>query len=130
MPKVGEVMNVNVLKIDGEKTVDEAVGIMGEKHVGSLIVTLEGTPQGIFTERDLITKILSKGVDMRNVKVKDFMSKPIVTVKPELDVREAARIMAQLHVRRLPAVDEKGRLVGIFTSSDLAMALAKSPLKF
>jgi len=125
-----DVMTKNVLTVDEESSVEEACKVMGEKRVGSLIVTKEGKPVGIFTERDLLSKIILKDVDLKKAKVKDYMSKPLVTVKPETSLREAARIMAQLRVRRLPVLSDEGKLVGIFTSSDLSAALAKYTLSF
>ena len=77
-----------------------------------------------------LSKIILKNVDFKKARVGEYMSKPLVTVKPETSLREAARIMAQLHVRRLPVVDENGKLIGIFTSADLSAALAKYTLSF
>jgi CBS domain-containing protein len=128
MVKVMEVMKKDIVTIDAKKDAWEACRIMGEKHIGSLIVTLEGRPCGIFTERDLISKILPKFHDLGEVAVGEFMSSPLVTIGPDADIKEAAKIMTEMHIRRL-AVFEKGELVGIFTSSDLVTAIAKSPLE-
>lgn len=120
--RVDECMSMNVATIDLESTVEEACKIMGEKHIGSLVVIREGKPYGLFTERDLLSKIILKGFDIKNVKVKDFTSAPIVTINPDTSIREAARIMCEMHIRRLPVIDSKGILAGIFTSADLAGA--------
>ncbi|RJX16474.1 CBS domain-containing protein [Candidatus Bathyarchaeota archaeon] len=129
-PTVKDAMSKNVVTVDAGSTVETACRIMGEKRIGSVIVTKEGKPVGIFTERDLLSKIILRNVDIRDAKVEEFMSKPLITIKPETSLREAARIMAQLHVRRLPVVDVEGRLLGIFTSADLSSALAKYTLTF
>jgi len=128
-PTVKDAMSTRVVSVDAGETVEAACKTMGEKHAGSVIVTMENKPVGIFTERDLLSKIILKNVDLRAAKVGDYMAKPLVTVKPETSLREAARIMAQLHVRRLPVVDEEvGKLLGVFTSADLSSALAKYTL--
>lgn len=121
---VKEVMKKNVITIDAEKTIEEACKIMGEKHIGSLIVTIDNKPCGIFTERDLISKVISKNIDIKKAKVKDFMSSPLIFVRPNIHIREAAKIMVEMHIRRLPVI-ENDNLVGIFTSSDFVEAICK-----
>ena len=129
-PTVKDVMTKNVVTVSFEESVENVCKVMGEKHIGSVVVLREGKPAGIFTERDLLSKIILKNVDLKKAKVGEYMSQPLVTVKPGTSLREAARIMAQLHVRRLPVVDENGKIVGIFTSADLSAALAKYTLSF
>lgn len=121
---VKEVMKKNVITIDAEKTIEEACKIMGEKHIGSLIVTINDKPYGIFTERDLISKVISKNIDIKKAKVKEYMSFPLIFVKPDIHIREAAKIMVEMHIRRLPVI-ENNKLVGIFTSSDFVEAICK-----
>ena len=118
-----------VITIDGEESVTEACRIMGEKHIGSLIVTSKGKPAGIFTERDLLSKVVLERLKLDEMKVKEYMSTPLTFVSPEFDLKEAARIMTQLKIRRLPVMKDE-KLVGILTSSDITSALAKAPLNF
>jgi CBS domain-containing protein len=127
--RVGDFMNREIVIITAEATVEEACKIMGEKHIGSLVVVADNKPIGIFTERDLLSKVILKGHDIKLVKIKEFMSKPLITIKPEFHLREAARIMAELHIKRL-LVMENEKLVGIFTASDLADIISKAPLNF
>lgn len=121
---VREVMKKNVITIDAEKSIEEACKIMGEKHIGSLIVTINNKPCGIFTERDLISKVISKNIDIKKAKIKDFMSSPLIFIKPNFHIKEAAKIMFEMHIRRLPVVEDD-KLVGIFTSSDFIEAICK-----
>lgn len=125
---VKEVMKKNVITIDAEKTIEEACKIMGEKHIGSLIVTIDNKPYGIFTERDLISKVISKNIDIKKAKVKEYMSFPLIFVKPDIHIREAAKIMVEMRIRRLPVI-ENDKLVGIFTSSDFVEAICKYPFE-
>jgi CBS domain-containing protein len=118
-----------VITIDEGESVAKACEIMGEKHIGSLIVSSHGKPIGIFTERDLLSKIILKRLKLDEIKVKDYMSTPLTVISPEFDLKEAARIMSQLKIRRLPVI-EGGKLVGILTSADIIRALAKAPLEF
>ena len=117
-----------VLTIDAEESVAEACRIMGEKHVGSLIVTTRDKPVGIFTERDLLSKIILKRLKLEEIKVKDYMSEPLTVINPEFDLREVAKMMTQLKIRRLPVIEEE-KLVGIVTSSDLIHVMGRDPVK-
>ncbi len=119
--KIGEVMTKNVVMVDYATKVREVCRIMGEKRIGSVIVTREGKPAGIFTERDLLSKVFLKG--SLDDEVGKYMSTPLVVVSPDYDVKESARIMADLKIRRL-VVMEKGEIKGIFTAADLARVLA------
>ncbi len=124
---VRDAMVNDVVSVDAETTLKETCHIMGEKHVGSVIVTKSGKPEGIFTERDLLSKVITKNVDIEMSRVKDYMSAPLTVIRPDYELKEAARAMAQLHIRRLPVV-ENDKLVGIITSSDIVRAIAKDPL--
>lgn len=129
-PKVEDIMQRNVVKVDGESFVSEVCKIMGEKHIGSVLVEVEGKLMGIFTERDLLSKVFLSNINIEKAKVKDYISKPLIVTKPNVSLREAARIMNELHIRRLPVIDDEGKLVGIVTSSDIVSAVAKYGLKF
>ena len=124
-PQVKELMIRNVVTVDCETSVEEACKIMGDRHIGSLIVTKDRKPYGLFTERDLLSKVISKGADLKKLKVKDFTSSPLITIKPETSLFEASRIMSKMHIRRLPVFDTQGRLVGIFTSADVPTGVTK-----
>jgi CBS domain-containing protein len=127
--KIGEVCNRKLVKLEGEKSVLEACKVMGKKRIGSVLVTLKGKPYGIFTERDLLSRVLAEGVDPKKAKLKDYSSAPLITVDENYSVKECARIMSDMGVRRL-LVTSSGKLVGIFTSSDLTRVLSRAPLDF
>ncbi len=126
--KIKDVMQ-KLVSIDGERKVIDACKLMGKRHIGSVLVTLENKPFGIFTERDLLSEVIAKGVDINKVKVKSYASRPLITVSGNYSVRECARIMSDLKIKRL-IVASRGKIKGIFTSSDLARAISKSPLNF
>jgi CBS domain-containing protein len=127
--KIGEVCNRKLIRLEGEKSVLEACRVMGKKRIGSVLVTLKGKPCGIFTERDLLSRVLAEGVDPKRAKLKDYSSAPLITVDENYSVKECARIMSDMGVRRL-LVTSKGKVVGIFTSSDLTRVLSRAPLDF
>lgn len=128
MVTVSEFMSRNLTILDSETSVTEACKLMGEKHIGSVLISQKGVTHSIFTERDLFSRVLALGRDLRSTKVGTCASSPLMTVSPAADVKEAAHIMAEMKVRRLVVVQD-GRPVGIFTSADLAKAVGRSPLE-
>lgn len=73
---VEEIMSKDVTTIEPDNSMAEAAKIMGEKHIGSLVVTVNGKPEAIVTERDLLSTVLAQGKDPKIVKVKEVMSSP------------------------------------------------------
>ncbi len=122
---VRDIMSSEVIKIAPEASMTEAVGIMGGKRIGSLIVTKNDTPIGIVTERDLLSKVLALGKALREVKVENIMSSPLITIGPLVKIKEAAQMMIQKKGRL--AVFDGGKLVGIVTASDLIRSLPLVP---
>ncbi len=112
----------DIVFVEYKTTVLEVCKIMGQKRIGSVIVTRENKPYGIFTERDLVSKVLIEG-DL-NEEVGKYTSTPLITISPEYTVKESAKIMADMGIKRLVIV-ENGEVKGIFTASDLAKIVAK-----
>jgi CBS domain-containing protein len=127
--RIKDVMKKNLVSIDGERKVIDACKLMGKMHIGSVLVTLENKPYGIFTERDLLSKVVAKGLGIKKAKVKNYASHPLITVDGNYSVRECARIMSDMKIERL-IVTSRGKIRGIFTASDLARVISKSPLEF
>jgi CBS domain-containing protein len=125
---VRDFMSQPPLIVDSEMSVADACKLMAEKHIGSILVSHKGVANAIFTERDLVSRVLEEKKDLATVTVGAYASSPLITVSPTTDVKEAARIMAQMKVRRL-AVVRDGKPIGIFTAADLAKAAGKSPLE-
>ncbi len=123
---VRDAMCSELVSVDIETTLRETCRIMGKKHIGSVIVTRKEKPEGIFTERDLLSKVFLEEIDLNNAKVGDHMSKPLTVINADYELKEAAKAMSQLRVRRLPVM-ENGKLLGIITSADIVMAMAKAP---
>ena len=117
--KVRDVMVREVITVDENSTVKEAVDIMNEFQIGSLIVLEKGKAIGIVTERDFLRRVIGEGKDAKNTRVGEIMTTPLVVVEPSTDLEEAVKLMFQRKIKKLAVVDAK-KLVGIVTLTDIA----------
>ncbi len=120
-----EIMSQDVVTIVPEALLAEAAKIMGQKHIGSLIVVKYHTPVGIVTERDLLSKVLALGLFLGDEKVENVMSYPLAAVSSNSKIKEVARLMINKKSRL--AVFDVGALEGIITASDLIKSLPDVP---
>jgi CBS domain-containing protein len=109
---------------DKNDSVAKVVKLMGIQRIGSVVVTSEGKPWGIFTERDLLTTMIAKGKPL-STPVGDVASTPLMVTDANVNVYEAANIMTHNRIKRLPLVDENDELHGIITARDLVEAFSK-----
>ena len=117
--KLDDVMVEDVITVDSDAPVTEAVGLMNKHEIGCLIVVRRGKAVGIVTERDLLKRVLAESRDPKKTKVRQIMSKPLIFGEPDMDIEDAARLMFRKKIKKLPVV-EKGRLLGLVTLTDLA----------
>lgn len=116
---VRDVMVKEVITVDEDSTVKEAVDVMNEFQIGSLIVLERGKAVGIVTERDFLRRVLAKAKDVMNTKVREIMTTPLVVVEPSMDLEDAVKLMFQSKIKKLAVVDAN-KLVGIVTLTDIA----------
>jgi CBS domain-containing protein len=121
MGELGDILGEkggDVIRIDGDATVFDAVKAMVEANVGALLVTDGENISGIFTERDYLRRIAVEGRRSRDTLVRDVMSSPVLCVTPETTVDETMALMSDRRIRHAPVVDE-GALVGMISIGDL-----------
>jgi CBS domain-containing protein len=117
---ISEVMTSNPCAIDADKPVAYAAKMMKDENVG-LAPVVEGDKLiGTLTDRDIVTRVVAEGRDPQSVSVREVASTDLVTIDPQQDLDEALRLMASNQVRRLPVVEEDGRLVGVIAQADVA----------
>jgi CBS domain-containing protein len=121
---VKDIMNTNVKTVEPVVTVQKAAQKMNRFSIGSLVVTKKKSMIGIVTERDLLKKIVAKAKDSSKIKVKQIMVKRVIMVNPETDVSDAADIMSQHKIKKLPVLHEDN-LIGIITATDIVAAQPK-----
>lgn len=128
MPRVRDLMTVDVPLTTLNTPVSDAARLMRSADKDSLIVFDLGSAMGIVTERDIIRKITAEGRNAMHVHVAQIVSSPLITIHPDRPAREAAALMLEKKIRHLPVVKE-GRLLGIITLQDFAKHLSKKGVK-
>jgi CBS domain-containing protein len=122
-----------VVTVRRHEELGTAAWMMRERHVGCLVVvesagSLGGErPIGMLTDRDIVTQVIVREADPREVSVEDAMTRQPVTVATTASIEEALQCMRAGHVRRAPVVDERGRLAGILALDDIFEYLASRP---
>jgi CBS domain-containing protein len=114
----------DVLQIEADAQVFDAVKQMVDAGVGSLLVTDGGSVAGIFTERDYLRRMTLEGRDDRETAVRDVMSSPLVVVTPDTAIDECMAVMTDRRIRHLPVV-EGGDVVGILSIGDVVKFKSK-----
>lgn len=123
MVKVADLMTRHVEFVDGEAPVKEAAELMGVLDVGSLPVGAADRLEGILTDRDILYRVVARGLDPLSVRVRDVASRPVIACGEDDAVDAAMDLMAAHHVRRLPVRTALGQVVGWITLADLARQL-------
>jgi CBS domain-containing protein len=117
---IREVMTSKLCSIDADKPVSYAAKMLRDEDVGLAPIVEGEILVGTLTDRDIAIRVVAEGRDPETTKVRDVASTDLVTVDPQQDLDEALRLMAQHQVRRIPVVEEDGRLVGIVAQADIA----------
>src|SRR5438128_1965615 len=117
---VKDVMTSNPCAIDADKPVAYAAEMMKKEDVGLAPIVEGDRLVGTLTDRDIVVRVVAEGKDPQQVKVRDVASQDLVTIDPQQNLDEALRLMARHQVRRLPVVEEDGRLVGVVAQADVA----------
>jgi CBS domain-containing protein len=109
----------------------QAAVSMGELDVGGLPVGTAEHAEGVLTDRDILYRVVARGLDPASVRVDEVMSRPLVACRPDDTLHAAMDLMAGNHIRRLAVQDEGGTVVGWLTLSDLSrhLLLAEGPVK-
>jgi CBS domain-containing protein len=120
--RIGEVMTKDLVVASLDYTVGDAVDKMVDHDVECLpVIDAEGVLHGLITFRDVVMKVVYQKMTEREMKVEKIMSKKLVTCDPSSSVLDIVKIMKNRHLRRIPVVVDKNRLVGLVTDFDLAL---------
>jgi len=120
--KVSRVMTKNLITVPLGSMVEEAVKKMVDLDVECLpVVDSEGILHGLLTFRDIVTKVVYPQAKVRKSKVEEIMAKDLVTCNLNCTVLDVVKIMKNRHLRRIPVVNAKNKLMGLVTDFDLAL---------
>ena len=122
---LGNLCRREVVVVNQGTPIKEAVKFMEEKNIGSVIVVGGGKPVGIATDRDILLRVVNKGLDPEKSSVDEVMTKEIVTLKESMGLFEALEQVKGKGIRRFPIVDARGNLKGIMTLDDIIYLLGK-----
>ena len=117
---VKDAMTSNPCTIDADQTVDYAAKMLKDENVGLAPIVDGQRLVGTLTDRDIVVRVVAEGRDPKTVRVREIASTDLVTIDPQQDLDEALRLMANHQVRRLPVVEEDGRVVGVLAQADVA----------
>ena len=117
-------MNKTIVSINGKATVADAVKLMKERKVSSLLVNRrsQGDAWGMLTRKDVVNKVVDPGRNPKEVKVFEIMTKPLIMVSPGLAIKYCARMLHHAGIRRAPVFDGK-EIIGIVSNTDIFNAI-------
>ncbi len=108
----------DVVSMVAEESVLSAAHLMNERGIGGIVVTNKGEIVGMFTERDVLRRVLAEKRDPSATPLREVMSAPVVSCRPDTKLEECGAVMTTKRIRHLPVADERG-LAGIITSGDI-----------
>lgn len=129
---VSTIMTPNVITVNEKQTLREASKFMYQHNIGGLIVLMDTSnnenveidkPIGIITERDIARLVAFSSNLSTDTIISEVMSKPLITINQNSSIKEATDLMQQNNIRRLPILDNKGKLVGIITAKDILRSI-------
>jgi len=116
---IREIMTSNPSTVQADATVGDAARVMRDDDTGIVPIVENERLVATITDRDIAVRVVAEGRDAES-SVREIASSDLVTIDPQQELDEALRLMAQHQVRRLPVVEEDGRLVGIIAQADVA----------
>ena len=116
--KVYDCMTTKPISVSSDASLQQCAKIMAKNHVGALVIKDNHKSIGLITEQDIVRKVIGKGINPVNRKVKEFMETKLKTISPNDDIYEALIKMRDYNIRHLPVVDD-GKMVGLLTLKDI-----------
>jgi CBS domain-containing protein len=117
---IRELMTKNPRSLESGSNVVEAARLMRDEDVGIVPIVEGDKLVGTVTDRDIAIRVIAEGKSPESTTVGEIASRELVTIDPQQELDEALRLMARHQVRRLPVVEEDGKLIGIVAQADIA----------
>ena len=116
--KVYDCMTTKPVSVSSDSSLAQCAKVMSGNHVGALVIRENNKSKGLITEQDIVRKVIAKGVNPLNKKVKDYMEKKLITIGSNDDIYDALIKMRDYNIRHLPVMD-KGEMIGLLTLKDI-----------
>jgi len=116
--KLRRIMVVKVVTIEPKASALQAAELMNMHDIGCIVVVDHEKPVGILTERDMLKRVICKSKSSNTARIVDLMSKPLISGSPDMRAGDAAKLMFERNIKKLPVV-ENGKLLGLVTLTDL-----------
>jgi CBS domain-containing protein len=120
--RIEDVVVRKIVSASSDTSAIDATDLMEAKSTSCLIVIDEGKINGILTSRDVIQRVVARGLDPKEVTIREIATRPVIMLKPEALLSEAIKIMLQRKIKKIPLIcedDGKGGLVGLVSLSDI-----------
>ena len=108
-----------LITIDADEPVVEVAKTMAENKISSVVVTVDGKPSGIITERDIVIRVDAQCEELKEIKCKEIASSPMLTIESGAPIFEATRLMEDKSVKKLLVTNGAGQIIGIVSMTDL-----------
>ena len=119
---IREVMSTKITMVESKTPLQDAIASMASANIGAIIVQENGQPKGIFTERDLLKRVVGKGLPLEGVTIGDVMTPKIISVGPETILKDVVKKMYTMAIRHI-VIEENSQVVGIFSIRDVMRQL-------
>jgi signal-transduction protein with cAMP-binding, CBS, and nucleotidyltransferase domain len=117
--KLGDIGTGTIVSVDESSMVRETVNLMNKQGVSSVIVTAAGKPTGIFTERDVLKRVATKGIDPKSTTVKQVMTAPLISMPHSTLVGDVLAEMYRRDIRNMPVSGAQGELIGLVSMPEI-----------
>jgi CBS domain-containing protein len=121
---IDRIMQRPVVTLPPEATCAEAAALMRDENIGAVVIAESGRPLGMVTDRDLVIRVIADGMEAGKTQLQEVMSGEPIFLGGERSIEQVIAAMGSLTIRRVPVVDEAGRLCGLVSMDDMLILLA------
>ena len=114
-----------LISCDRQTSVTDAAKLMDGTNIGAIVITRDGKPEGILTDRDIVLRCVAEDLDCQATLVADVMTTPVACLSLDAGIFNVVQCMRRNGVRRVPIVDDEGRVVGLVSMGDVLQLLSE-----
>ena len=122
---VRDAMTTTPMHVTSDTTLDEVARLMANCNLGEVVISDDGSVNGVITDRDITCRAVATGMNVLTTRVSEIMTSPVVTVRAGEPLDRAIELMKREKIRRIPVIDERGTLLGILSQVDIALRVSE-----